>query len=1164
MSKKLAISLVLATVTLQLSGLSSLVLNTEAAVVNKLKQQIPVTNSSTSYDSDWINLVTDSRVSGGSTEEMGPEQGSGYEGDLVRYASQDTSSIRVNLTLEPGDYQFIYIARYGVYEDSHNEFNEDLKFSFGSQSVRVNDPDQDNFMFKIWESDETLVNQSFSLNQSISHFNIEGLGSRVDFGRILISGEATSPENNPAPSCSVSANPNSGQAPLASNFTVTTDARGAGDSIAHFAFNVGDPNQWFGYSYDNDPAYNKDPAGTHGPYTYNNEGTYRVELKVWDTLGQTATCSTTVTVREANYGLSVTKTVSPANTHFYWNDGEEIGKTFSYTMRYRNSSNVALEKVYAFDEFYRTQGNLSDALLNSLKCSPSKNTEATAACQIMDIIRPGQEPFKVIYWNLGTLQPGETGYLKLEGKVKDLAPNWVEGYLLQNDIYIRDAWEGQESPPNIEADDHVDQWLHINGLPSCTISVSPDHGPKELNVDFSMSATDDIEIKRWTLNTGNQSFSGNGMPPSSKNYTYTQIGEYVPELTVYDNNNVSAICQTKVDVIAPPIEQLKNNPPECELSISPESGIAPLDADFVMEARDDKGISSWTLTTGDGKTFSGTGEPPSSKNYTYQKARKSPYTGTLKVTDTNNISVTCTDSIKVNAGPVIQSETDTILQIKKLIKKQGANYIDADSVSSALDLGEVNSDQTIYYKVELKNIGDETARNVMVSDDFTNGSYGSKRASIRNVSGAGYSSGSDTFRITSIEGQETVSFTYEILLDIPEQSSNEIHDIAHNEVTIESFDSNATNQEGVGENDPAYLKFSIPAVITPNATFTIEKAVEDDKMTVSDAEDKEDLDYTITVTNTSDVEGEVRVTDTLKNGDLAGTEGGEFSYNNDLRVSGAISYSGDLDETNGVLLKIAAHQEVTLKYSVEMKNLDEIDSEDDSEFKNTARLSSGEEDSVTVKIETEEADFTIEKIIKDDRNLEQGDIVTYEIKIENIGDSTATVEVTDTISKRKQGSTYYLPGKNGGRLEYIPDSMEVDGISKKNVNGKITSRNGVELEDVEPDDEITISYQMRVVIDGIRPGASSMIDNEACVEFGDEEECDKADLTIIAGFTPVPPLPPLPPPTPTPVTPFVPAIIAPPTYFKTGAAAAALPAGLATSLGALISLYIRKRRLLGL
>ena len=188
--------------------------------------------------------------------------------------------------------------------------------------------------------------------------------------------------------------------------------------------------------------------------------------------------------------------------------------------------------------------------------------------------------------------------------------------------------------------------IPANKPPHATISGPECFGYPPFNVSFSLSAYDeDGYIESWKVDCnedGIYDYSGEGDPPDSVNYTYTQVGEYTAKFVVVDNNGSTTTSTFPIIVKAP------NKPPTCSLDASPSSGYAPLLVSFSLNASDSDGyITSWKFdANGDGiADYNGNGKPPSTLSYTYSNA--GTYIANLTVVDNNSSFAYATITIAV-------------------------------------------------------------------------------------------------------------------------------------------------------------------------------------------------------------------------------------------------------------------------------------------------------------------------------------------------------------------------------------------------------------------------------------------------------------------------------------------------------------------------------------
>ena len=224
--------------------------------------------------------------------------------------------------------------------------------------------------------------------------------------------------------------------------------------------------------------------------------------------------------------------------------------------------------------------------------------------------------------------------------------------------------------------------IPANKPPHATISGPECFGYPPFNVSFSLSAYDeDGYIASWKVDCngdGIYDYSGEGNPPDSVNYTYTQVGEYTAKFVVVDNNG-SEVTSTFVIIVKAP-----NKPPTCFLDASPSSGYAPLVVSFSLNASDEDGyIASWKFdANGDGiADYNGNGEPPSTLSYTYNNA--GTYVANLTVMDNNSAFAYATITIVVKEKEEWQPEYGIKYEIHV------TNVIDGDTFDAIFPNGSI-------------------------------------------------------------------------------------------------------------------------------------------------------------------------------------------------------------------------------------------------------------------------------------------------------------------------------------------------------------------------------------------------------------------------------------------------------------------------------------------
>jgi phospholipase C len=183
--------------------------------------------------------------------------------------------------------------------------------------------------------------------------------------------------------------------------------------------------------------------------------------------------------------------------------------------------------------------------------------------------------------------------------------------------------------------------------PVAGLSVIPTWGAAPLAVDFNGSSSADPggAISSWKLSFGDGSpdAGGSGTPPATLSHTYYRPGTYSAILTVTNTNGLTstAIATTVVNPPSPA-------PPVVELSVTPGSGAAPLDASFRGSSSDPTGtIKRWALSYGDGSSETiGEGSGPMTGGHVY--ANPGTYTATLTATDSNELTASATATVLVD------------------------------------------------------------------------------------------------------------------------------------------------------------------------------------------------------------------------------------------------------------------------------------------------------------------------------------------------------------------------------------------------------------------------------------------------------------------------------------------------------------------------------------
>jgi len=209
----------------------------------------------------------------------------------------------------------------------------------------------------------------------------------------------------------------------------------------------------------------------------------------------------------------------------------------------------------------------------------------------------------------------------------------------------------------------------------CRLSANVTTGIEPLAITFNITANSDRgNISFWAFDVNSDGileYSDEGEPPKTKQYIYRTPGTYTAKIMIMDTTGISAHDEVTITV-----NEIPNVLPNCKLTANPISGGFPLTVTFALSASDTDGtISSWSLDIdGDGSAeYSGSGIPPSTKQYTYQKS--GTYTAKLSVKDNDQEKRVSSVTITVHNVPAIDIPE---------IEEQIHNLVNAERISHGL------------------------------------------------------------------------------------------------------------------------------------------------------------------------------------------------------------------------------------------------------------------------------------------------------------------------------------------------------------------------------------------------------------------------------------------------------------------------------------------------
>jgi len=181
--------------------------------------------------------------------------------------------------------------------------------------------------------------------------------------------------------------------------------------------------------------------------------------------------------------------------------------------------------------------------------------------------------------------------------------------------------------------------------PIAALTVTPDSGTINLAVTADASASTDPDatpIASYTFNFGDGSPAVGPQPGATAPHTYTVAGTYTVTVTVRDTAGLSSTATSQVIV--------RDDPPTAALTVTPASGLAPLNVTADASGSSDTDatpIASYTFKFGDGTPVVG---PQPSATATHSYLVGGTYTATVTVTDAANQSSTATAQVVVSVG----------------------------------------------------------------------------------------------------------------------------------------------------------------------------------------------------------------------------------------------------------------------------------------------------------------------------------------------------------------------------------------------------------------------------------------------------------------------------------------------------------------------------------
>jgi PKD repeat protein len=189
----------------------------------------------------------------------------------------------------------------------------------------------------------------------------------------------------------------------------------------------------------------------------------------------------------------------------------------------------------------------------------------------------------------------------------------------------------------------------LDGPPQAKLAVTPAVSSGPITADASASTdTDGTPVATYSFDFGDGSPVVGPQPDATATHTYPADGSYTVTVTVTDTAGLSSTATKKVTIG-------QDTPPNAKLTVSPNSGTAPLAVSADASASTDPDatpIATYTFDFGDGTAKVGPQASPVA-SHTYNGT--GTFTATLTVTDSAGNRGTASSSVSVAfpTGPMI-------------------------------------------------------------------------------------------------------------------------------------------------------------------------------------------------------------------------------------------------------------------------------------------------------------------------------------------------------------------------------------------------------------------------------------------------------------------------------------------------------------------------------
>ena len=464
-------------------------------------------------------------------------------------------------------------------------------------------------------------------------------GGRLNLYRALTGGAPPPPQLT----ASFTANPTSGQAPLAVQFTDTS---------------TGDPTSW-DWNFGDGSAHS---ASQNPSHTYTNAGSFTASLTVTGSSGQTSGASQLITATNGSSSGQPVITLTAPQPDAYFS-GQTSGAvrfhrtgdisqsyTVSWTFSGTGTNGVDYGPLPTSSPFPAGQAD-ADLTITPIDHGQTGDrtvmvtlapgaayqagspdsatvtihaTPAGATASFTANPTSGQAPLTVQFTDTSTGSPTNWDWNFGDGTAHGTAQNPSHTYTSAGSFTATLTVGGSSASQTITV-------TNASGPPpvAAAFSANPGSGPAPLTVQFTDQSSGPVAAWNWDFGDG---FASTAQNPS---HTYTNAGSFTVTLTVTGKSGQSSGVSHTISVSNPPPQ-----PVSASLAANPGSGQAPLTVQFTDQSSGP--VTTWNWNFGDGSASSA--QNPS---HTYNNAGS--FTVTLTVSGSSGQSSRTTQTITVTS-----------------------------------------------------------------------------------------------------------------------------------------------------------------------------------------------------------------------------------------------------------------------------------------------------------------------------------------------------------------------------------------------------------------------------------------------------------------------------------------------------------------------------------